>query len=145
MSNDQVIDGVVCDFDGYPYVCAECNGEFTVDEWGNRHSNVDGADIHDYCCKICGQLGISHRVEARGKGGINVVGGIDYVLLKQQKEALSNLIDRNYKALHLPEMCSNDLCTATMSPSEYDALEGIDNLLDSIYDMFEPVEHEEEI
>jgi hypothetical protein len=72
---------------------------------------------------------------------------MDYELFKQQRQMLGNFIERNYKAV-------SDTSTAiqlgdtprvvVILPSEYEAMEGIDNLLSAIADLFEPEDGETE-
>jgi hypothetical protein len=140
-----MIDSEMCDYNGDPYLCAECMAPFNEREWHERHSDIDGADIHDYCCKMCGMGNVAHRVEHRAGKTVSVLGGIDYIDLLHQKQSLGNFLTRNFNKVHLNEMVADDLCLTGILPSEYDAMEGIDNLLDAIYELFQPVEHIEEI
>lgn len=33
--------------------CAVCDQGFTPRQWDDRHSDSDGADVHEECCEIC--------------------------------------------------------------------------------------------
>lgn len=33
--------------------CAVCRTPFTDVEWENRHSGLDGEDVHEQCCEWC--------------------------------------------------------------------------------------------
>ena len=122
---DSIIDGKACDFEDYPYTCAECYGTFSQEEWDNRHSNSDGDDVHSYCCTICSQ----HRVVLNS-------GGIDWKLLSSQARILGAFQERHYSALHNPEIQCDELIEIDMLPSEDDAVEGVLNLIESMLDHY---------
>jgi hypothetical protein len=121
---DSIINNVVCDFEEWPYECAECGGFFSQEEWDNRHSNEDGEDVHSYCCVTCSM----HAVERSDEN-------IDWHLLASQAKIIAAFQQRHFSALHNPDLSNcDDLVEIDMLPSEDDAIEGVLNLIEAMLD-----------
>lgn len=51
--DDATRSAVIGDNAGFDEICVVCGGQFTLDEWDDRHSTYTGEDCHADCCPLC--------------------------------------------------------------------------------------------